>query len=115
MAVTIELGGHSSHDLADVSLCKHVYECLTINYPGHDWLVGADSFAGIVTIDLPYTKPYHLRNYGYVLHMSSADAPDARTRVRRAGGELLERFGLPRAGATEESKARALQNGLDIG
>ena len=114
MTITTELGGYSPHDAADISLCKHVYECLEHNYPGHDWLVGANSDAGIVTIDLPYTKPLRLRNYGYVLHMSSTDAPDARRRIRHAGGELLERFGLARGGATEQSCARALQHGLDI-
>lgn len=115
MTITTELGGYSLHDAADIALCKYVYECLEKDYPGHDWLVGANSEAGIVTIDLPYTKPYHLRNYGYALHMSSCDAPDARTRVRHAGGELLERFGLARSGATEQSRVRALQNGLDPG
>lgn len=116
MTVSTEIGGYSPHDAADIALCKFVYERLERDYPGHDWLVGANSESGVVTIDLPYTKPYHLRQYGYLLHLRALDGYDvAKHKIRHAGGELLERFGLPRGPATEESAARALHNGLDIG
>lgn len=114
MTITVETTG-SSHDLADIALCKWVYERLERDYPGHDWMIGANSESGVVTIDLPYEKPPQYRNYGYLLHIRPLHGTaTAKRRVRYAGGELLERFGLPRGPATDETRARVLQNELDV-
>lgn len=108
------LDAHGASAAADIALCADVARTLEKFYPNHMWLVGADSFAGRVTVDLPYEKPVALKNYGYLLHLSSIQAAGAEAKVMRAGGELLERFGLTRGAATENSHAYATEHGLDI-
>lgn len=113
--ITTATSRSSVHDAADIALCKWIYERLSYDYPGHDWMVGANSVSGVVIVDLPYTKPPKYQNHAYLLHIRALDGIDtAKRQIRNAGGELLERFGLPRGPATEQSKARALQNGLDV-
>lgn len=98
--------------MADEDVCRAVGEDLTHYYPGHLWCVGANHEAGTLYIDLPYQKPAHLRQYGYLMHISTVLGADGRKKVMRAGGELLERFGLPRSAATPDADAMARENGL---
>lgn len=106
---SVQVESYGEHDQADIALCKYVYEILQAAYPNHGWMVGANSEAGTCEIDLPYDKPYHLRLYGYRLYISTIEAPDNVQRIRHAGGELLERFGLARRGATDETRMRAAE------
>jgi len=99
--------------MADEDVCRAVGQDLERHYPGHFWAVGCDHAAGTVAIDLPYEKPPHLRNYGYLLHLSTLMGPGGQLAAMRAGGELLERFGLVRGPATPESAMLARENGLD--
>lgn len=110
----IESSGETAN--ADAEVCRKVGEILDSFYPNHGWFVGcANQATGAVVIDLPYRKPAHLRHFGYLLHRSSIEAPDHVKRIVRAGGELLERFGLVRGRKTEASFMKALENGLDAG
>lgn len=99
-------------EMADRDICVAVGQDLAQMYPGHPWMVGCDHGAGTVIIDLAYEKPAQLRNMAYMLHLSSMMAPGARAKVMRAGGEMLERFGLGRTRATKEASAMAKENGL---
>ena len=99
--------------MAEQDLCIAVGEDLTRHYPGHPWLVGADLLAGSIVIDLGYEKPAAVRNMAYLLHPQTLMSPGGSQRVMQAGGELLERFGLPRGPGTWDAAARAVEHGLD--
>ena len=103
----------ASGDLADIEICKSVSEVLQKHFPGHLWLIGADHKAGTVVIDLPYAKPMRLREMRFMLYISTCLGSDAEKHIMRAGGELLERFGLARGEAKQESYQQALEHGLN--
>jgi len=103
----------ASGDTADIEVCKRVSEVLQKHFPGHLWLIGADHQAGTVVIDLPYAKPMRLREMRFMLYLSTCLGSDAEKHIMRAGGELLERFGLARGEANKESYAQALEHGLN--
>lgn len=103
----------ASGDLADIEVCKRVSEILQKHFPGHLWLTGCDHKAGTVVIDLPYAKPMHLREMRFMLYISTCLGSDAEKHIMRAGGELLERFGLARGEAKQESYQQALEHGLN--
>ena len=109
------LTGDGATMLADQALCVRVGEDLARAYPGYQWMVGCNHEAGTVVIDLLCDKPIGLANYGYLLHISSLMGAGGQAKVMRAGGELLERFGLRRGSAQSEWKDQAVQNGLDLG
>ena len=98
--------------MSDQDLCIAVGEDLMKHYPGHPWVVGVNLDAGSIVIDLAYEKPPAVRNMAYLLHPSTLMAANGHHRVMQAGGELLERFGLPTSAARPDSEARALENGL---
>jgi hypothetical protein len=98
--------------MSEQDLCIAVGEDLTLHYPGHPWLVGCNLEAGTVAIDLGYTKPKPLQNMAYMLHCATLVSPGAQARVMRAGGEILERFGLPRGPARKGSGEVAYEHGL---
>ena len=102
----------SGDNMADEDLCIAIGEDLTATYPGYPWMVGVN--AGSVHIDLAVEKPLGLERYGYRLNVSTVQGPGGQKRVREAGGELLERFDLPRGRAPEDLQLRAIENGLDI-
>lgn len=105
------------HDMADMDVCIAVGEDLTATYPGHPWMVGADHQAGTVAIRLAYNPPDEnptLGQMGYLLHLSTVLGPGGQKRVRTAGAEMLERWGLPRERGTIESRAKAGEHGLDM-
>jgi len=97
---------------ADEAVCRAACEELSRFYPEHLWYVEVNHEAGTVSIDLPYQKPPHLRQYGFLLHLSTVLGSDGAKKLMRAGGELLERFGLPRGMARPEAGAMARENGL---
>ena len=109
------LTGSGPTRMADQDLCIAVGEDLTATYPGYDWCVGANHEAGVLHIDLICDKPLGLQNHGYLLHIANVIGPGGQKRVRDAGGELLERFGLRRDRADAEWRAAARENGLDTG
>jgi hypothetical protein len=100
--------------MADEDVARAVGDDLATVYPGYSWMVGCDHEAGQVVIDLGVTKPAGYENYAYALNIATCTGAGGRQKVMRAGGELLERFGLKRGAATADFMALAKENGLDI-
>ena len=104
------------HAMADQDVCVAVGEDLSQHYPGHPWCVGCNHDAGTVVIRLAYDPPSEnprLAEMGYLLHLTTVLGAGGQKRVMQAGGEMLERWGLSRNGATIESRVIAATNGLD--
>ena len=101
-----------SNALHDEDICRLVADWLEKYYPRHVWAVGANHEAGTVVIDLPYDRPVHLRQFAFMLHIPMILSMYGERQVMRAGGELLERFGLPRARRMEDAYERAAEHGL---
>lgn len=97
---------------ADEAVCRAAIAELSRFYPEHVWYVEVNHEAGVVNIDLPFNKPKHLQLYGYQLHLSTVLGADGAKRLMRAGGELLERFGLPRGAAPADADEIAREHGL---
>jgi hypothetical protein len=75
---------------AEIALCKRIGDTLSHAYPGHPWMVSANSDQGIAQIGIPVL----LGNWTWNFHMDK-DITDED--VVRAGGEILERFKIPRS------------------
>lgn len=107
-------GLNMQQDAADIALCKAVWEELEKYYPGHPWMVGADHFAGVVTIQLAYEdgKDWNFSKYGHVLHINKLITPEEFKKVRNAGGDMLERFKLFRGRAAKDAEIQARHNGI---
>lgn len=104
------------YDSADIELAKNIYDILDKHYSGHPWAVWADHRKTNATADILLFYPNKLGQiykFGYKLHIAKLDAPYLRKKVIRAGGELLERYGLSRDRANEDSFLDAKSNGLD--
>jgi hypothetical protein len=106
------LTGYGENQMAEQDICVAVGEDLTRTYPGYYWMIGCEH--GSVIIDLEIPKPLGLERYGYRLNVSTVLGPGGQKRVRQAGGELLERFGLRRGTAHEDTNLIAAENGLII-
>lgn len=106
--------GDTEFAMQDQDLCIAIGEDLTQFFPGYLWMVGVDHKAGSVVIDLQAPKPPHLQNYAYRLNITSVFGPGGQKKVRNAGGELLERFGLRRTWAHPDTDEIAREHGLDI-
>lgn len=109
------LTGSGETRMADQDICIAVGEDLTATYPGYFWNVGANSEAGTVVVSLAIPGDNANTTRGFLLHISSLMGPDGQKKVRAAGGELLERWGLPRGRAPDDVIERALEHGLDRG
>ena len=102
--------------MSDQDVCIAVGEDLTSTFAGHPWSVGCCHEAGTIVIRLGYNPPTdkpRLAEMGYLLHLSTVLGPGGQKRVRNAGAEMLERWGLPRQVAKIESRDRAAEHGLD--
>ena len=109
------LTGYGDRMLDDQAVCVLVGTLLAREYPGYEFMVGVDHEAGTVAIDIMGDKPIGLERFGYLLHLSSVLSADGPRKIRNAGGELLERFGLRRDRADAEWRTEARENGLDVG
>lgn len=103
---------------ADAALMAAMYAKLQEHYPGHHWRTTADHEQGVAAVYLQYLDAIKRTagRYGYALLIDKLKSdPDMRS-VVRAGGELLERFGLPRHRypVDHETRLRALEHGLDL-
>jgi len=80
---------------ADLALTKRIAETLEAHYPAHPWMVTVTHAQGVAVIKLPLIMK---KNHGYTLHIDRlANDPGLRA-VVRAGGEILERYDMPRHG-----------------
>lgn len=80
-------------DPLDQQVCQQVAQSLTKYYPGHDWLVEADRRKGLLDIrNLRLSGGMGCRFplSGYVT------ASELDRLAMRLGGELLERYAMPR-------------------
>lgn len=112
-----DMSGMSGVPFADLALAAAVYHKLDAHYPGHQWRVNADHETGIVTVQLLYLDTLrHNAKWGYVIHIDRLSGDPTLRAAVKAGGELLERFGLPRRRMLVdwETKQEALANGLDV-
>lgn len=99
------------HMPADVALAKRIGETLERHYPSHPWKVEVDHRQGVVMISLPIVMP---QNQKYVIHTATIAGDPGLRSVIRAGGEILERHQIPRAGFRLDpfldARARAAHN-----
>lgn len=77
------------HAEFDMTLAREVGRTLLAHYPGHFWAVECDSKQGICTITIPIL----LGNWKYIIPLTRLNPQ----MVLRAGGEILERFKIPRS------------------
>lgn len=102
---------------ADALLAVAVYTKLEQHYPGHNWRVNADHEQGVVSVWLQYfDKLRKNAPWGFRLFISRLNSDPEMKCVVTAGGELLERFGLPRKvyRVDYETRLRAVEHGLDL-
>jgi hypothetical protein len=75
----------------DLMVAKALTRVLLQAYPGHFWETGADHSQGIAWISIPILMG---GNWKHVFRLSEDLTP---IQVIRAGGEILERFNIPRS------------------
>lgn len=97
-----EREARSPHLAADLDVAERAAAVLTAHYPGHPWMVWADHAQGVVLVrnpglpDMP-GLPGTAGQFAMVIHLADiANERDFRARVMRAGGEMLERWGVAR-------------------
>lgn len=88
-------GGPDKHAASDLAITRRIAMKLDQHYPCHPWMVRVDGAQGVAMISLPIIMQ---RNQSYVLHLSTIAADPGLRCVVRAGGEILERYNVPRAG-----------------
>jgi hypothetical protein len=81
--------GSRARAAADLAAARCVRRILDTAYPGHDWEVVADSGQGYVAFRIPALMGM---NYAYLVKGRDL-TPEA---ILKGGGELLERYRLPR-------------------
>ena len=77
------------HIKTEIEAARHIHCLLRRFYPGHSWCVEVSIQKGGVAISLPV-----LLGGNWVYFIKGRDLTDAK--VIEAGGEILERFRLPR-------------------
>lgn len=87
--------GHDPHKEADERLCNQAMSVLQLHYAGHQWKVESDARQGILKIQIHALMGDTLH---YVILLDKVDGVAAfAAAVKTAGGEILERYGLPRS------------------
>lgn len=111
-----DAGMAREQDIRDLATAQVLFNELMRQYPGHQWGVEVNGESGHVVIRLSYSRGADTKpsKYGVVLHLHNLQDHDGMVKkLRWAGGELLERFDLPRSGLTDATKALAMRHGLD--
>jgi hypothetical protein len=86
--------GHDPHKEADAQLCERTLAVLQRHYAGHQWKIESDARQGILKIQIHALMGDTLH---YVILLDNVDGVTAfDAAVMKAGGEILERYGLPR-------------------
>lgn len=98
---------------AESNWCHIVVGELEKHYPGYRWFVEAGNFAGTATIKLFYPNVLgQISRCGFLIHLSSLKSQSGMRKIMLAGGELLERYGLPRSAAPKDAHLMAREHGL---
>lgn len=100
---------NADRDRIDMQTARGVGRLLHSHYAGHFWSVEVDSRQGVCLIGIVLL----LGNWKYKLPLASMTPAD----VIRAGGEILERFNIPRSSidvaAFVNAKKRAVSRASD--
>ncbi len=75
------------------ALARRIWEVLQLHYPGHQWVVAASHEQGGAFIDFPMFTTWR-----YFIRLVDLKGDPGMKAVVRAGGEILERYRLPRSG-----------------
>lgn len=94
-----------AHLNADLSLARALAELKEREYPGHPFEFEVNSAQGVVLISIPALMGPINR---YVIHVRDLYGDPRLERVKRACGELLERYGIARAGYSRDDFAAAV-------
>jgi hypothetical protein len=86
------LSEDGSFDSANTALCRLVGRKLEQEFPGVPWGVDAQIESGIVKVCVQ-----GFAQWPYVIHVSTLKGDPSLRAVRKAGGELLERFQISRS------------------
>lgn len=84
-------------EATDMNLAGIIANALNDHYPNWGWAVHVDSEGGLVNVLNHVISGSLMRDYGYTLMLS--DLTNYKATVKKAitaGGELLERAGVPR-------------------
>lgn len=88
--------GYDPHKATNESLCATMFQTLLAAYPGHYWVVRADAEQGIAGVKIHQlmgdTLWWNIKLDDYSNHNDFLKV------VKRAGGEILERYNIPRSG-----------------
>lgn len=88
-ARAVEAATSEKFDRMDQAACERAATTLFKKYPGHDWKVAIDGGCmKIWSMNLS-------SNYGWLQRMSEVTPRDFDKKIMLAGGEILERFGMP--------------------
>jgi hypothetical protein len=80
----------------ECDMARRIVETLQLYYPGHAWEVTCDKRHGGAQLRIAVLMT---GDHCYFMRFSDIDGANSFDRVvRNAGGELLERFNIPRAG-----------------
>lgn len=101
---------------ADMEVAAAMYHALEQEYPGHQWLTSASHETGMAHVKLLYLDKLGKNGeWGFNIYIDTLKSDPTMRSVVRAGGEMLERYGLPRhRPANDETRLRSLEHGLDL-
>jgi hypothetical protein len=78
----------------EMELAARTMEVLLSAYPGHPWMIDARIDGGVVMFRIPLMP----ENAHYVIRLPEVENVNAFDKaVKKGGGELLERYGIPRS------------------
>lgn len=103
---TVDLRDARARETAvkEMRLAKAIMEILNRAYPGHPWLVKVDAKGKTKAALIKLPAIMRAQDY-YVLplwFLLSGSLNDFEAKVRDAGGNLMERFNIPRSGFQED-------------
>ena len=99
----------------DLEVAAAMYAALQQHYPGHQWATTVSHETGMAVVRLLYLDRLGFNaRYGFQIKLEALKSDPTMKLVVRAGGEMLERYGLARGPATEETKALSVEHGLDV-
>ena len=85
-------------EINENKICSVVGRCLEQHYPGYMWNVECTWYTGCVTV-----KCLDIHgDYGFIIHLKDLVHDIGLQLPMKAGGELLERCGLPRSKRPEK-------------
>lgn len=89
--------GVDEHQQTDIDMAKEALLVLESQHRGYGWMVESDVRQGILKIRL--MSRIMPSAAWYIIHLDGVtNANDMRNAVKKAGGEILERYRLRRAG-----------------